>query len=277
MSDRSMIDLIRDAARKATARGDTIAARNYYRDVLGHQPHDVDALLALARLIPVVSERQRLIAQAQLIEPENPAVLAAATEIEKNISQGLKIIIVTTNDTLQSNQITAVESAPAKPLVMCPVHGTRAAPLRCTSCDRPMCIRCTILNDVGQICPSCRYKLIPERYRSALRHWLVAGSITAIFATIIPIPLVFLLKIPFIGSLVYIAGGMLIGSLSAQITIRLTAKRGRAMIIASGIGAGIGAIIAMMILFGSHISLMILLLTGISIALAIRNIKQTLN
>ncbi len=277
MSDGSMIELIRDAASKATARGDTIAARNYYRAVLAQQPHDVDAMLALAQLIPVVNERQRLIAQAQVLEPDNPAVLAAATENEKHITQGLKIILVPTNDTQQSNRLDVIPPVPAKPMVMCAVHATMEATLRCTSCDRPMCIRCTIPNEVGQLCSTCRYKRIPERYRSTIQHWMIAGGITTALATIIPIPLVFLLSIPFIGPMLYLAGGMLIGSLSAQITLKLTAKRGRAMVMASGIGVGLGALIAMIILFGSHISLMILLLTGISIALAIRNLQQTLH
>ena len=87
----------------------------------------------------------------------------------------------------------------------------------------------------------------------------------------------FLLNIPFIGSLLFLAGGMLIGNLSAQITLRLTAKRGRQMIMASGIGVGIGSLIAMLILFGSNISLMLLVLTVLSIALAVRSLQQTLH
>jgi len=274
MSDVSMIELIRDAADKAAARGDTIAARNYYRAVLAQQPHDVDTMLALAQLIPVVNERQRLIAQAQVLEPDNPAVVAAAAENEKHITQGIKIVIVPTNDTQSSD---ALEVVPPKPLVMCAVHATMEATLRCTSCDRPMCVRCTIPNEVGQLCPACRYKRIPERYRSSLRHWVIAGGISTVLAAIIPIPLVFLLSIPFIGPLLYLAGGMLIGSLSAQITLKLTAKRGRTMIMACGIGVGLGSLIAMIILFGGNISLMLLLLTVLSIALAIRSLQQTLH
>lgn len=276
MSDPSMIELIRDAADKAAARGDTIAARNYYRAVLAQQPHDIDAILALAQLIPVVSERQRLIAQAQVLEPNNPAVIAAVAENEKLITQGLKIIIVPTNDSQNSDIATDEPSVAPRPLVMCAVHATMEATLRCTSCDRPICIRCTIPNEVGQLCPTCRYKRIPERYRSELRHWLIAGGVSAVLATIIPIPLVFLLSIPFIGPMLYLAGGMLIGSLSAQITHRLTAKRGQQMIMASGVGVGIGSLIAMLILFGGNISLMLLVLTVLSIALAVRSLQQTL-
>ena len=277
MSDPSMIELIRDAADKATARGDTIAARNYYRAVLAQQPHDIDAILALAQLIPVVSERQRLIAQAQVLEPNNPAVLAAVTENEKLITQGLKIIVVPNNDSQSSDAAADAPPVAQRPIVMCAVHATMEATLRCTSCDRPMCVRCTIPNEVGQLCPTCRYKRIPERYRSNLRHWLIAGGVSAVLATIIPIPLVFLLSIPFIGPMLFLAGGMLIGSLSAQITLRLTAKRGQPMIMASGIGVGIGSLIAMLILFGGNISLMLLVLTVLSIALAVRSLQQTLN
>jgi hypothetical protein len=272
-----MIELIRDAANKASARGDTIAARNYYRAVLAQQPHDIDAILALAQLIPVVSERQRLIAQAQVLQPNNPAVLAAVAENEKLITQGLKIVVIPNNDTQISDGIATVPIAPPKPIIMCAVHATMEATLRCTSCDRPMCVRCTIPNEVGQLCPTCRYKRIPERYRSELRHWLLAGGVCTVLATIMPIPLVFLLSIPFIGPLLYLAGGMLIGSLSAQITLKLTAKRGRQMIMASGIGVGLGSLIAMLILFGGSISLMILILTVLSIALAVRSLQQTLS
>lgn len=277
MSDPSMIELIRDAASKATARGDTIAARNYYRAVLAQQPHDVDAMLALAQLIPIVSERQRLIAQAQVLEPDNPVVIAAASENDKVITQGLKIIMVPSNDPQSNDALSGVPPPPPRAEVMCAVHATIEATLRCTSCERPMCVRCTIPNEVGQLCPACRYKRIPERYRSTLRHWVIAGGITTVLAGIIPFPLVFLLSIPFIGSLLYLAGGMLIGSLCAQITLKLTAKRGSAMIMASSIGVGLGALIAMIILFGGNISLWILLLTVLSTALAIRSLQQTLH
>ena len=276
MSDPSMIELIRDAADKATARGDTIAARNYYRAVLAQQPHDIDAILALAQLIPVVSERQRLLAQAQVLEPDNPAVLAAISENNHRIAQGQKIVVFPSNDAKTTDTPESL-TIPPKPLVMCEVHTTIEATLRCTSCDRPMCVRCTIPNEVGQLCPNCRDNRIPERYRSTLQHWLIAGGVSVVLATIIPIPLVFLLNIPFIGSLLFLAGGMLIGNLSAQITLRLTAKRGRQMIMASGIGVGIGSLIAMLILFGSNISLMLLVLTVLSIALAVRSLQQTLH
>jgi hypothetical protein len=45
---------------------------------------------------------------------------------------------------------------------------------------------------------------------------------------------------------------------------------------ACGIGVGLGSLIAMIILFGGNISLMLLLLTVLSIALAIRSLQQTL-
>jgi hypothetical protein len=140
-----------------------------------------------------------------------------------------------------------------------------------------MCVRCTIPNEVGQLCPTCRYKRIPERYKSTLRHWLIGGSIALVPAAVITIPLVFLLNVPFVGSLLFLAGGMLIGNLNGQIALKSTIKRGRPMIIASSIGTGLGSLIAVFILFGFHMSLMVLLLTGLSIALAIRSIQQTLH
>jgi hypothetical protein len=116
----------------------------------------------------------------------------------------------------------------------------------------------------------------PQRYQTTLKHWVICSSIAFVLATIITIPLLFLLNVPFVGSLLFLAGGMLIGNLSAQITLKLMAKRGRSIVIASGIGVGLGALVALLILFGGRLSLMLLLLTVLAIVLAIRSLQQTL-
>lgn len=277
MAETTMQNLLREAASKAAQRGDTVAARNYYRAVLAQHPDDVESLLALAQLIPIVSERKRLLTQALQVAPDDPAVIAAHGEVEKLITSGHKIVVVDTTDSIDTKAVNEAIAHSAREPVACPVHRDFEATLRCTGCNRPMCVRCVIPNEVGQLCRECYYKRIPERYRSHWPHWLAGGGIGLILAALIPIPLVFLLSVPFIGPMLYLAGGFLTGGLTAQLILRVLNKRGQAMIVACGVGIGLGAAIAMVVLFGLHTSLMVLALTVLSVFLAIRSLQQQLS
>lgn len=278
MAQPTMQHLLREAAVKAAQRGDTVAARNYYRAVLAQHPDDVESLLALAQLVSIVSERKRLLAHAIHVAPDNEAVQAAHAEVERLITAGQKIVVVDSTDSIDTNAVNEAAPTPtAHEPVVCPVHREFEATLRCTGCNRPMCVRCVIPNEVGQLCRECYYKRIPERYRSTWIHWLAGGVIGFCLAAIIPIPLVFLLGVPFIGPMLYLAGGFLTGGLTAQLTVRIVNKRGRAMIVACGIGIGIGAATSMIVLFGLYTSLIILALTILSVFLAIRSLQQQLS
>jgi hypothetical protein len=256
-----------------------VAARNYYRAVLAQNPDDVESLLGLAQLVSIVSERKRILAHALQIAPDDTRVQAACAEVERLITTGQKIVVVDTTDSIDTSAINAAIAthAAAQEPIECPVHREFEATLRCTGCNRPMCVRCVIPNEVGQLCRECYYKRIPERYRSTWLHWLAGGAIGFFLAAIIPIPLVFLLEVPFIGAMLYLAGGFLTGGLTAQLTLRIINKRGQAMIVACGIGIGLGAAASMIGLFGLHTSLMILALTILFVFLSIRNLQQQLS
>ena len=278
MAQPTMLHLLREAAIKAKQRGDTVAARNYYRAVLAQAPDDVEALLALAKLISIVSERKRILAHAIKVAPQNAAVQTAYADVEALLSSGQKIVIVDTTGSIDTQAVNDAIAQHAEPVVSaCAVHPEYEATLRCTGCNRPMCVRCMVPNDVGQLCRECYYKRIPERYRSSWTHWLAGGLIGFVLAAIIPIPLVFLLSVPFIGPMLYLAGGFLTGGLTAQLCVRVIRKRGQAMIVACGVGTGIGAAVAMISLFGLHTPLMVLALTVLSVVLAIRSLQQQLS
>lgn len=276
MAQPTMQHLLREAAIKAAQRGDTVAARNYYRAVLAQNPDDVESLLGLAQLVSIVSERKRILAHAQQVAPDDARVRAAFAEVERLITTGQKIVVVDTTDSIDTTAINAAIAAAHAP-VECPVHREFEATLRCTGCNRPMCVRCVIPNEVGQLCRECYYKRIPERYRSTWFHWFAGGFIGFCLAALIPIPLVFLLTVPFIGPMLYLAGGFLTGGLTAELTLRIVNKRGQAMIVACGIGIGLGAAVSMIGLFGLHTSLMVLALTILSVFLAIRSLQQHLS
>ena len=280
MAQPTMQHLLRDAAVKAAQRGDTVAARNYYRAVLAQNPDDVESLLGLAQLVSIVSERKRILAHALQVAPDDTRVQSACAEVERLITTGQKIVVVDTTDSIDTNAINAAiatHAAAAHEPMECPVHREFEATLRCTGCNRPMCVRCVIPNEVGQLCRECYYKRIPERYRSTWLHWLAGGVIGFCLAALIPIPLVFLLTVPFIGPMLYLAGGFLTGGLTAQLTLRIINKRGQAMSVACGIGIGLGAAVSMIGLFGLHAPLMVLALTILSVFLAIRSLQQYLS
>ena len=51
--------------------GDTIAARNLYRSWLAVEPDNCQAMLGLARILPVVAERARFVTRVLELEPNN--------------------------------------------------------------------------------------------------------------------------------------------------------------------------------------------------------------
>lgn len=266
---------LRTAAQQAIMSGDTVGARNLLRQLLEINPNDVSTLLALAKLLPVVSERQRLIDQALSLSPNHPDAQAAAQQIAELRSQGIQIVAVPRQADTQ--ELTEPPKAPPIPinLIMCQDHPDTEATLRCTSCNRPVCVRCAIPNEVGQLCKNCRTQRIPERYRTNIGHHMIGFFVGFIAAAILPLPVLFIISIPFLGPFIFLAAGALAGNLAARVSERLSQKRGRQLAIATSIGVGIG--MASFLLFIGALTQPFMLMLGIIyVVVAIRGVQQGL-
>lgn len=265
---------LRTAAQQAMLAGDTVGARNHLRQLLELNPNDVSTLLTLAKLLPVVSERQRLVNQALSISPNHPEAQAAALQIGEWIEQGINIVAVPR----QTDTTPFVEPAPPPSVeaVMCPDHPDTEATLRCTSCERPVCVRCAIPNEVGQLCKACRTQRIPERYRTNIGHHMIGFFVGFLAAAILPLPVYLIIGIPFLGPFIFLAAGALAGNVAARISERLSQKRGRQLAVATSIGVGFG-MASFLLLIGALTQPFMLVLGVIYVVVAIRGVQQGLH
>lgn len=264
---------LRSAAQQAMLAGDTVGARNLLRQLLELNPNDVPTLLTLAKLLPVVSERQRLINHAISLSPNHPDVQAAAQQIAEWTAQGIQIVAVPRQT--DTRQLMEPPPPPPTNIVMCPDHPDTEATLRCTSCDRPVCVRCAIPNEVGQLCKNCRTQRIPERYRTNIGHHMIGFFVGFIAAAILPLPVLFIISIPFLGPFIFLAAGALAGNLAARVSERLSQKRGRQLAMATSIGVGLG-MASFLLLIGALTQPFMLMLGVIYVIVAIRGVQQGL-
>ena len=258
MSDATNTQPANSQAENNTSRHDTVSARNFYRAQIAQNPKNLTAYLSLAKLLPVLMERERILARAQRIAPDDAVVAQALKATQELLLQGITIMPVpripeTINLELdaaaehyaQSNISTDMPLIPeliAEPVsVYCPKHPEAIALLRCTSCDEPMCARCATMTAVGQLCETCTLARIPDRYKSRFGHqvltFLFALSVTGIAILLASL----LLPLQFIGSFLFLAGGILTGNLVVSTVTRFIKKRGHALVIAAGIGVGCAA------------------------------------
>jgi hypothetical protein len=264
---------LRTAAHQAMLDGDTVGARNHLRQLLELNPNDVPTLLTLAKLLPVVSERQRLVNQALSLSPNHPEAQAASQQITDWLDQGIHIVTVPRKTDTQQ----LLEPAPPPPstIVMCPDHADTEATLRCTSCERPICVRCAIPNEVGQLCKNCRTQRIPERYRTNIGHHMIGFFVGYIASAVLPLPVLFIISIPFLGPFIFLAAGALAGNLAARISERLSQKRGRQLATATSIGVGLG-MASFLLLIGAITQPFMIMLGIIYVVVAIRGVQQGL-
>jgi hypothetical protein len=258
----------------AVAAGDTVAARNAHRDWLQAEPDNVAALVGLARLLPIVAERERLVTRALAIDPHSADALAAHADIQQWKAQGVHIVTVPRFAPTQQLPEEVPPPAPA-PVVMCPKHPANEATLRCHSCGAPLCVQCAIPNEVGHLCAECRDQRIPERYRSTRAQQITSALVGALLAIIIPLPLSLLLGIPFIGPFVFLLGGGLVGNVSAQLCERLLRKRGRGIATGASSGIIIGSVLVMGWL-GFYGNVLLIMIGIMYVFVAIRSVRQSL-
>ncbi len=294
MSDPSPNSTTSNTPVSAVNLHDTVSARNFFRAQIAQNPKNLTAYLSLAKLLPVLMERERILARAQRLAPDDAMVANALADARELMLQGMTIVpVLHISETINleldaasdvfahtsiSTELTIIpELVPEPVAVYCPDHPEALALLRCTSCERPMCAHCATMTAVGQICNTCTVARIPDRYKSRLGHqvltFLFAVSLTGIAIVLASL----ILPFPFIGPFLFLAGGILTGNLVVATVTRLVKKRGRALVITAGVGVGVasGLVYGFRLLTG-RFDLFYLLLIVMFAILAIRNIREQL-
>jgi hypothetical protein len=294
MSEETTPQQSEDTPAQTNSRYDTVSARNYFRSQIAQNPKNLTAYLSLAKLLPVLMERERILARAQRIAPEDAVIAEALQATQALMLQGVTIVPVTRIPETINLELEAAaeviaqsgistelaiipELVPEPVTVYCPIHPEAIALLRCISCEQPMCARCATMTAVGQICDSCKLARIPDRYKSRLGHQVLTFFFTLSLSGIAIVLASLILPFPFIGPFLFLAGGILTGNLIVTTVTRLIKKRGRALVIAAGIGVGVacGLVFGFRLLSG-RVDLFFLLLLVMFAVLAIRNIREQL-
>lgn len=101
----------------------------------------------------------------------------------------------------------------------CVNHPTASTRVRCSSCERPICVHCMRESAVGMKCPDCSRTPVRVRWGSP-RQWIVAvggGLLTAMVSGV-------LLSI---FSLLFFLGPMLAGLAVGEVVARTSGRRGQ--------------------------------------------------
>ena len=295
MSDEMPIQPADSTPTNELDRNDTISARNYYRAQIAQSPKNLTAYLSLAKLLPVVMERERVLARAQRIAPDDAVVAKALRDTQELLLQGVSIVPVpripetvdlnqnpandVIADTAISTELTIIpELVPEPETVYCPNHPDALALLRCIVCEKPLCARCATMTAVGQLCDDCRIARIPERYKSKIGHSVLTFFFAVSLTGLAILLTQRLLAFPFIGSFLFLAAGIVTGNLVVSVVTRLLDKRGKPLVIAAGVGVGVACgLMYVLSIFAGTIDIFYLLLLVMFSILAIRNIQQRLS
>lgn len=140
--------------------------------------------------------------------------------------------------------------------MQCARHPKVETALSCGRCATPICPSCSVSGAVGILCPACGsnktshiYQITPQRFALAAAVGLAAGTVVGLALQIVSG--LFVLFLLFVASAV----GGAVGELILRITGR---KRGPKMEFLAGLSIIGGAIISLLIRYGFHLSVSVL-------------------
>lgn len=185
---------------QALRAGDTIEARNLFRQITEADPQNAAAWLGIARSVRPYQEKRNLLLRVLELEPDHQAAQTMLAEVEARIAAG---------DLLAPRILPSVPEGtpatePAEPEVSyCYRHSDRETLLHCIQCDKPICVECVRPAAVGQLCPDCAQQRRPRNYQVTPKDTIIA-AIAAIGAGFLATlgMLLFVLNIPFFGIII---------------------------------------------------------------------------
>lgn len=167
--------LARASAAARVGEGDQ--ARRLYEEALADAPGSVEAWLGLAGVVSSAEDKRACFMQALRLDPANAEALAGIDLLRRRSQipvkrealleepppdAGLGRLIAQANQRLApvaaaagSQGAPAAVEADAEERIFCTNHPRVETMLRCNKCNRPMCVNCVRLTDVGYRCKEC--------------------------------------------------------------------------------------------------------------------------
>ncbi len=259
---------------QALRAGDTIEARNLFRQITEADPQNAAAWLGIARSVRPYQEKRNLLLRVLELEPDHQAAQTMLAEVEARIAAG---------DLLAPRILPSVPEGtpatePAEPEVSyCYRHSDRETLLHCIQCDKPICVECVRPAAVGQLCPDCAQQRRPRNYQVTPKDTIIA-AIAAIGAGFLATlgMLLFVLNIPFFGIIIAFIAAPAYAELFVRVLDRLThAKRGQNMQIAASIGLvlGLSPTLLVGVLAGGFTLLIVGIFTVLCISTAVARLR----
>lgn len=150
----------------------------------------------------------------------------------------------------------------------CYRHPEVETALHCTSCGRPICVRCSTAAAVGQLCPECRrgrrapnYQIVPSN--------LLLGGLAGLLVSAVAAFLVSLIGFGLFTFIILAAVGPAAAELIVRAVDRVTRnKRGRPMQITIAAAMILGGLLVWFLGYGNLLPIGLFLLIGVSTAVA---------
>jgi hypothetical protein len=163
------------ARASAAARvGEGEQARRLYEETIGEAPGSVEAWLGLAGVVNSAEDKRACFMQALRLDQANAEALAGIDLLRRRSQipvkretllqepppdAGLGQLIAQANQRLAPTAAAAGAQAAvameAEEQLFCTNHPRVETMLRCNKCNRPMCVNCVRLTDVGYRCKEC--------------------------------------------------------------------------------------------------------------------------
>ncbi len=235
-----------DAGQRALAAGDTIEARNLFRQITEIDPQHTAAWLGIARSVRPYQEKKNLLERVLAIDPHHREAQALLAEVNAQLAAGeLLAPRILPLGVAEAEQTSA---APVE-LLSCYRHADRETGLRCTQCSNPICVECTRPAAVGQLCPDCAAERRPRNYKVSTTDMLLAGGIALGAGILASVGMILILfQIAFFALLIAFIAAPAYGELLVRLLDQATrAKRGQQMQAAAGIGLALGMLPALLL------------------------------
>ena len=160
------------------------------------------------------------------------------------------------------------QSSAVEQVEYCYRHPDVETALHCTSCGRPICVRCSTPAAVGQLCPECRRGRRAPNYKIEPRN-IVLGGLVGLLVSALAAFLVSLIGFGFFTFIILAAVGPAAAELIVRAVDRVTRnKRGRPMQITIAVAMILGGFLVWFFGFGNPLTIGLFLLIGVSTAVA---------
>ena len=280
----SLSELLAEAA-AAAGLGDRVEAERLYRRATNRSPGNSQAWLGLAAAVESMDEKRSCYEKALVINPSSAEAKVAlqrmaaqgtseqATEIQAALATAATsaaALAVSASPSSADANGAGTTAASATEVVYCVNHPETETALRCNRCNRPVCVKCVKLTDVGYRCKDCIREQQDVFFSAQTRDYFVVAIVSFVLAAIAaPVIEALLGMVPFFGIILAIVLGPVVGGIAATIIRRSVGRRrGRYMglvaVVAILLGTAIGALVASPFLGINFILLAVFLFTALS-------------